>query len=95
MGIDQTKNKNLGALFKNENRTAEKAPLLTGKIELDRRLVLHLHRLIEDGEPAVLTLGGWKNVSRNGVPYYTIKATPEYRPPEATLALEDHDEIDL
>ncbi len=70
---------NIGALFKNERRQTERAPSLTGTIELDRALVTHLFHRLESGKSATLSLGGWKNISKGGKPYITIKATPKYK----------------
>ena len=88
---------NIGALFRNENRQSKKSPVLTGTIDLDRALVTHLFRLIESGKRARISLGGWKNNSRSGKSYFTIKASPEYKPRDSELPLDDDegDELDL
>lgn len=87
---------NIGALFKNERRQTKKAPLLTGTIDLDRALVTHLFRLIESGKRARISLGGWKNISKAGKSYFTIKAAPQYKPQESGLPLDDEDDgLDL
>jgi hypothetical protein len=87
---------NIGALFKNEHRQTKKTPLLTGTIDLDRALVTHLFRLIEAGKRARISLGGWKNISKTGKAYFTIKASPEYMPQDAELPIgEDDDGLDL
>ena len=86
---------NIGALFKNGRRKTKRAPLLTGVIELDSSLVTHLYRLAEAGEPAKLSLAGWKNVSKTGLHYYTIKAQAEFRPREAPLPVDRDDGFDL
>ena len=86
---------NIGALFKNSRRKKQRSPLLTGTIELNRSLVRHLYSLAEDGEPAKLSLAAWKNVSKSGVPYYTLKAQGEYKPRESVLPFERDDEFDL
>jgi hypothetical protein len=87
---------NIGALFKNENSQSTKAPVLTGTIDLDRALVTHLFRLIESGKRARISLGGWKNVSKTGKAYFTIKASPEYKPQDTELPIdEDDDGLDL
>ena len=86
---------NIGALFKNERRQSKKAPILTGTIDLDRALVTHLFELIESGKRARLSLGGWKNISRTGKKYFTIKAAPEYQATKSELPLDEADELDL
>jgi hypothetical protein len=87
---------NIGALFKNERRQAKKAPILTGTIDLDRSLVTHLFRQIESGKRARISLGGWKNKSKSGKSYFTIKASPEYKPQDSTLPIYDEDDgLDL
>ena len=86
---------NIGALFKNGRRKKQRSPLLTGLLELDRSLVRHLYALAEAGEPAKLSLAAWKNVSKTGVPYYTLKAQAEYKPRESALPFDRDDEIDL
>ena len=87
---------NIGALFKNENSQSKKAPLLTGTIDLDRALVTHLFRLIESGKRARISLGGWKNISSTGKSHFTIKASPEYKPRDSELPLDDEDDgLDL
>ena len=87
---------NIGALFKNENSQSTKAPVLTGTIDLDRALVTHLFRLIESGKRARISLGGWKNISSTGKSYFTIKASPEYKPRDTELPIdEDDDGLDL
>ena len=82
---------NIGALFKNENRKKKKAPVLTGNIDLDRSLVTHLYKQLESGKRARLTLGGWKNVSKSGQPYFTLKATKPFVPQESGVFLDDDD----
>jgi hypothetical protein len=84
---------NIGALFKNEHRQTKKSPMLTGTIDLDRALVTHLFRLIDSGKRARISLGGWKNVSKTGKAYFTIKASPEYKPKDSEQPL-DYDEDD-
>ena len=86
---------NIGALFKNENSQSTKAPVLTGTIDLDRALVTHLFRLIESGKRARISLGGWKNISRTGKAYFTIKASPEYKPKDAEQLLDDQEDDGL
>jgi hypothetical protein len=87
---------NIGALFKNERRQTKKAPVLTGTIDLDRALVTHLFRLIESGKRARISLGGWKNKSKSGKSYFTIKAAPEYKPQDSELPIYDEDDgLDL
>ena len=87
---------NIGALFKNENSQSTKAPVLTGTIDLDRALVTHLFRLIESGKRARISLGGWKNISsKTGKAYFTIKASPEYKPKDAEQLLDDQEEDGL
>ena len=86
---------NIGALFKNENSQSTKAPVLTGTIDLDRALVTHLFRLIESGKRARISLGGWKNVSKTGKAYFTIKASPEYKPRDSVLPVDDQEDDGL
>jgi len=82
---------NIGALFKNERRQSNNSPLLTGTIDLDRALVTHLYRQLESGKRARISLGGWKNKSKTGKSYFTIKATPQYKPRNSGLPI-FHDE---
>jgi hypothetical protein len=87
---------NIGALFKNQCRKTKKAPVLTGTIDLDRSLVTHLYRQLESGKRARLTLGGWKNTSKTGKAYFTIKATKPFVPQESGVLLDDDDDgLDL
>ena len=86
---------NIGALFRNENRQSKKSPVLTGTIDLDRALVTHLFRLIESGKRARISLGGWKNISSTGKSYFTIKASPEFKPRDSELPLDDQEEDGL
>ncbi len=86
---------NIGALFKNQRRKTKQAPVLTGTIELDPSLVTHLSRLVARGEKAKLSLGGWKNKSRSGLSYFTIKASPEFKPDRNELPLDEDDDFDL
>ena len=92
---DNYKENNIGALFKNPNRTKEKAPLLTGTMTLNRSAVKHLSMLIANDEPATLKLAAWKNVSKkDGQSYYTVTAHVEA--PASTLSgASEDDEIDL
>ena len=91
---DNYKENNIGALFKNPNRTKEKAPLLTGTMTLNRAAVKQLFTLIENDEPAKLKLAAWKNISKkDGQPYYTVTADVEAT--ASTLSLDTEDEIDL
>lgn len=85
---------NIGALFKNERRQTNKSPLLTGTIDLDRELVTHLYRQLESGKRARISLGGWKNISKTGKAYYTIKAAPQYKPNQKEPD-DDIDRLDL
>ena len=80
---------NIGALFKNERRQSEASPVLTGSIELDRALVTHLCHRIESGKSAVLSLGGWKNISQGGKQYFTIKASAKYKARSDDFATDD------
>jgi hypothetical protein len=86
---------NIGALFKNENRQSKKSPVLTGTIDLDRALVTHLSRLIESGKRARISLGGWKNHSKTGKAYFTIKASPEYKPKDSEQPIDDQEDDGL
>ena len=86
---------NIGALFRNDNRQSRKAPVLTGTIDLDRALVTHLYRLIESGKRARVSLGGWKNVSKTGKAYFTIKASSEYKPKDSEQPLDDDEDDGL
>ena len=89
------KENNIGALFKNPNRTKEKAPLLTGTMALNRAAVKQLSTLIANDEPATLKLAAWKNISKkDGQPYYTVTAHVEAPASTLSEASED-DEIDL
>jgi hypothetical protein len=92
---DNYKENNIGALFKNANRTKEKAPLLTGTMTLNRAAVKHLSMLIANDEPATLKLAAWKNISKkDGQSYYTVTAHVEA--PVSTLSSDTEDgEIDL
>jgi hypothetical protein len=83
---------NVGALFKNTNRKTDKAPILTGLIELDRELVTHLYRQLQNGQGAKVSLGGWRNISKTGTAYFTIKASKPFVPQESGMALEDDDD---
>ena len=90
---DNYNDNNIGALFKNPNRTKDKAPLLTGTMTLNRTAVKNLSMLIENDEPATLKIAAWKNISKkDGQPYYTVTAHVE--PPASPLE-DDKDEIDL
>lgn len=86
---------NIGALFKNERRQTKKAPVLTGTIDLDRALVTHLFRQIEAGRRARISLGGWKNKSKTGKSYFTVKATEPYIPRDAELPFDDDEDDGL
>ena len=87
------KENNIGALFKNAHRQKDNAPLLKGCITLNRALVKHLSRLIDNDEPAKLTLAAWKNTSKAGAKYFTIKADAEHQP--ASFSETEDEEIDL
>jgi UDP-N-acetylenolpyruvoylglucosamine reductase len=91
---DNYKENNIGALFKNPNRTKEKATLLTGTMTLSRTAVKNLSTLIENNEPAKLKLAAWKNISKkDGQSYYTVTADVEAS--TSTLSLDSEDELDL
>jgi hypothetical protein len=91
-----TYKKNIGALFKNHRRTDERHPLLTGGVELDPSLIRHLLYLVENGLEAHLSLAAWKNTSKAGESYFTIKVSPKYVRPEPVAApTPDADELDL
>jgi UDP-N-acetylenolpyruvoylglucosamine reductase len=92
---DDYKESNIGALFKNPNRTKERAPLLTGNMTLNRSAVKNLSMLMANDEPATLKLAAWKNISKkDGQSYYTVTAHVEA--PVSTLSSDtEDDEIDL
>jgi len=69
---------NIGALFKNARRTTEKSPILTGILELDPDLVAHLCQKSWLNKPAKISLAAWKNTSKDGEAYFTLKAQKEY-----------------
>lgn len=94
--MNKTYTSNIGALFKNEHRKTEKSPLLTGTIDLDRTLVTYLIEQLRAGQRARITIGGWKNISsKTGKKYFTIKASPEYKPKDSELPLDDQEDDGL
>jgi len=90
---------NIGALFKNKIRTHERAPLMTGELQLTASVIRALGRRIANGERAILRLAAWRNTAANTAErYITLKAQLPLieKSKNATLPFEDgEDPLDL
>lgn len=84
---------NIGALFKNKNRTHERAPVMTGEIQLTASVIRALGRRIANGERAILRLAGWRNTAANTAErYITIKAQLPLIEESAKLPFQDDED---
>ena len=51
-----------------------------------------LYCLVESHEKAIISLAAWKNKSKHGKYYFTLKASPQYVPEEPPISMIDDDE---
>lgn len=66
--------KSSGVLFINNKRTSDKAPDMTGSVELTKDLLKHLLDLANNGKPIKFKLAAWKREHDNAGRYLSILA---------------------
>lgn len=67
-------NKSSGVLFINNKRTSDKAPDMTGSVELSKELLKHLIECANNNKPIKFKLAAWRREHENAGRYLSILA---------------------
>jgi hypothetical protein len=79
-----------GALFINRNKTNEKAPDLSGDVEINMETLKALVELAKKNEPLKMRMAGWVKEGRSGK-FYSIQLSEnkQQEKPKPKLAFDD------
>jgi len=79
-----------GALFINRNKTNEKAPDLSGDVEINMETLKALVELAKKNEPLKMRMAGWVKEGKN-VKFYSIQLSvnKEQEKPKPKMAFDD------
>jgi hypothetical protein len=79
-----------GALFMNRNKTNEKAPDLSGDVEINMETLKALVELAKKNEPLKMRMAGWVKEGRNGK-FYSIQLSEnkQQEKPKPKMAFDD------
>ena len=81
-----------GALFINRNKTNEKAPDLSGDVEINMETLKALVELAKKNEPLKMRMAGWVKEGKSGK-FYSIQLSEnkQQEKPKPKMAFDDSD----
>ncbi len=72
-----------GALFINRNKTNEKAPDVSGDVEINMETLKALVELAKKNEPLKMRMAGWVKEGKNGK-FYSVQLSENKQPAKVT-----------
>lgn len=91
---------NSGAIFRNRDKSNDRAPDWRGDVELDAELLKSLIAVAKARQPIKLSIAGWEKEGNKAGTFISVKvemprakAAPEARPKASPVGSYDDDEI--
>ena len=86
-----------GVLFKNNKKTGDKSPDMTGNLEISKEVLKDLITLANDGKPIKMRLAAWSRESEKGTKFLSMIASKdeEFKPKAKSGGKSRNEEEDL
>ena len=91
---------NSGAIFRNRDKSNDRAPDWRGDVELDTELLKELIAIAKNRQPIKLSIAGWEKEGQKAGTFISVKveiprakAAPEARAKSSPVGSYDDDEI--